>query len=342
MRKWNPIVAPRTLLNGFSLGTALLSVSTGVSFLLLLSLALLGNTEMIAPGQAAQELAIAGLRVAMWKPPTPPPAAGYPLILYSHGFTNCSTRSSFLASALADAGYLVLAPNHRDAGCGELGEIIAKITHRRQKALFWRPGVWNEATFRDRKADLEAILNLVIAERSAAGVPVDPHRIGLTGHSLGGYAALGLAGAWPSWKDPRVKAILCLSPYALPFATRGNLANLDVPVMFQGGTQDTELTPYVSRPGGVYDRTSAPKYYVEFAGAGHYAWTDATRSFAAPIDAYSVAFFDRYLKGATGPDPLAKLLYQPWPPTVSNLKYALPPSQSPVAKSGAERSSKGR
>ena len=53
------------------------------------------------------------------------------------------------------------------------------------------------------------------------------HMIGiisaLVGHSLGGYTVLGVGGGWAHWKDPRVKAILALSPYAAPFINKETL-----------------------------------------------------------------------------------------------------------------------
>lgn len=65
----------------------------------------------------------------------------------------------------------------------------------------------------------------------------DLTHLGLAGHSLGGYTALGLRGAWPSRKLSGVKAILALSPYAQPFIDRRTLSSLSTPVMFQGGAR---------------------------------------------------------------------------------------------------------
>jgi len=81
------------------------------------------------------------------------------------------------------------------------------------------------------------------------------------------------------------------------------------------------VPPYVRRSGGAYDLTAAPKYYIEFSGAGHFAWTNLNKSYQSIINDYAVAFFDRYLKGT--PDPLTHLLDRPWPKDVSNMKYAL-------------------
>src|SRR5262245_6953359 len=72
-----------------------------------------GRSTRVAAGDTLQ---IAGLSVAVWRPPAPRGAV--PLILFSHGFGGCATQSTFLTGALADAGYLIIAPNHADARCG--------------------------------------------------------------------------------------------------------------------------------------------------------------------------------------------------------------------------------
>jgi predicted dienelactone hydrolase len=271
------------------------------------------------------EITIAGRRVAIWKPAGTAAKDGFPLILFSHGFAGCSTQTVFLTEALAEAGYFVLAPDHHDAACGPSheGRLFEKLSTLRSEEPFHNPDAWSEATYRDRRADLEAMLDAILKDKSFQGVPVDSSRIGLAGHSLGGYTVLALAGAWPSWKDRRVKAVLAVSPYCAPFLKKGDLGHLDVPVMYQGGTLDIGISPSIRRPGGAYDVTSAPKYFLDVAGAGHLAWTNLDRSYQSLISDYAVAFFDRYLRGTTNPDPLARLVDRPWPKDVSELRYAL-------------------
>ena len=299
---------------------AVLIVLFLASFALHQFLAMVGRTA-----HPVAEITIAGRRVAMWKPAGTAPPDGYPVILFSHGFTGCGTQSVFLTEGLAQAGYFVLAPNHPDAGCGpgHEGKLFEKLSTMQSEQPFHNPDAWSKATYGDRRADLEAILDMILKEKSFQGVPIDSSRIGLAGHSLGGYTVLALAGAWPSWKDRRVKAVLALSPYCAPFIMKGDLGHLDVPVMYQGGTLDIGITPSVRRPGGAYDLTSAPKYFLDLAGAGHFAWTNLDKSYQSLINDYAVAFFDRYLKGTISPDPLAHLLDRPWPNNVSDLKHAM-------------------
>ena len=117
---------------------------------------------------------------------------------------------------------------------------------------------------------------------------------------------LGVGGAWAHWKDPRVKAVLALSPYTNPFILQQTLGGLDAPVMYQGGTRDFGITPFLNRGDGAYEQTPAPKYFVEFDGAGHFAWTDLRATYHAEIVVYSRAFLDRYLKGKQFPQALAE------------------------------------
>jgi predicted dienelactone hydrolase len=255
----------------------------------------------------------------MWKPAGPAPAEGYPLIVFSHGFTLCETRSQFLTSGWAHAGYFVLAPHHHDGACR--GNMIGKLAQGPEEP-FRDPEAWSDATNRDRRDDVEAVLDAALKDKSFEGVPIDSNRVGLAGHSLGGYTVLGLAGAWPSWKDQRVKAVLAMAPYCIPFFKTGNLGHLGVPVMYQVESGDFAITPTVTRAGGGYDLTSAPKWIVEFGMGGHLSWARAEPLPHGPMERYALAFFDRYLKGATSPDPLAALADARQPRTVKRVDHA--------------------
>jgi predicted dienelactone hydrolase len=267
---------------------------------------------------SALHVNVGGRDVAVWKPAGPAPADGFPVVIFSHGFTGCNTQSVFLMEALAQAGYLMVAPNHADAHCGSA--LRNGAGGWRPEEPFQRTGAWSEATYRDRRADIEAVLDGVLSAKSFQGVPVDGGRVGIAGHSLGGYTALAMAGAWASWKDPRIKAVLALSPFNSPFVANGALGHMNVPVLYQGGTLDLGISPTIRRPDGAYDRSSAPKYYVEFRGAGHLAWTDLNPRFHGIINRYSVAFFNRYLKESSGGDGLAGLFESERPREISLLR----------------------
>lgn len=243
------------------------------------------------PAFAEEHLSIAGLRVAVWTPPAGGDTKA-PVVIFSHGFHGCATQSRFLMEALAKAGYLGFAPNHRDATC----DGGAATWRDRAEEPFTKADLWSDAVYRDRADDIRRLLAALKADPRWS-TRADWDRLGLAGHSLGGYTVLGLAGAWPSWRLDSVKAVLALSPYDQPFVAQKTLGGLTVPVMYQGGTRDLGITPSVRRPGGGYDQSPAPKYFVEFDRAGHLAWSDFPSQSHAGIVAYSRAFFDRYLKG---------------------------------------------
>jgi predicted dienelactone hydrolase len=246
----------------------------------------------------AEALNIAGLEVAVWLPESA--AAGpWPVLIFSHAFHGCNAQATFLMEALAKAGYAVFAPNHRDSTCAVMMWPI------QPEAPFREIGEWSDMTFRDRRDDIKRLMNALAADPRYGSLPFDWQHVGLVGHSLGGYTALALAGAWESWRDPRIKAVLALSPFAAPFVESRTLAGLAAPVMFQGGTADTGVTPEIAKPGGAYDASPAPKYFVEFEDAAHDAWTDRNTAMRAPIVEYALAFLDRYLKGKPFPPPLA-------------------------------------
>lgn len=257
---------------------------------------------------AAQEfplphkLQIAGLQVTAWIPDSDVPGP-WPILVFSHRYRGCGTQSSFLMEALAGAGYAVFAPNHRDAECGKFESWIPHA-----EMPFINDESWSDANYADRMQDIENLLNALQHDKLYGSPPFDWTHVGLAGHSLGGYTALELAGAWPHTRDPRVKAVLGLSPYVQPFVAQHTLHGLGAPAMYQSGTKDAAVTAVLGRHDGAYRQTPAPKYLVVIDGVGHLAWTDSRATTKHPlIIEYSRAFFDRYLKGK----PFPKYMEEP-------------------------------
>ena len=235
-----------------------------------------------------------------------------PVIIFSHGFHGCATQSRFLMESFSADGYLVFAPNHLDATCnGGKGSWFS-----RAEISFRDPGKWNESTYRDRADDIRRLVG-AIGTDNRFRPRTDLSRVALAGHSLGGYTVLGLAGAWPSWKLPGVKAVLALSPYSQPFLLHGTLAALAAPVMYQGGTRDFGTTLALQKTAGAYDQSPEPKYFVEFDKAGHFAWADVGITAHEEIVAYSLAFMNHYVKGESVKQSLTQKI-----PGVVLIRYA--------------------
>ena len=257
----------------------------------------LGALSVATANAEERAVKLADMDVTVWAP-NGDDVGGLTVIVFSHGFHGCATQSRFLMEAFASAGYLVLAANHRDATCS------GGPAHwwNKAQAPFRKPQEWNDATFRDRGDDVR---HLIEAARSDERFRrANWSRLGLAGHSLGGYTVLALAGAWPQWKLAGVKAVLALSPYTQPFIVHGTLSGLAATVMYQGGTLDFSITPALDKAKGAYEQSPEPKYLLVLDKAAHLAWADiGWRAARGPIVGYSLAFLNRYVKG-NPTDPL--------------------------------------
>ena len=225
----------------------------------------------------------------------------HPLIVFSHGYTGSGDQTIFLMEALARAGYIVAAPNHADAPA-ERGKQPAAMPN------FFDPNSWDSTKFFDRKEDVTALVDELIARgrdpQSFLFEHVDEALIGAAGHSLGGYTVLGLAGARPLWRERRVRAVVAYSPYAMPYDSSA-LAAVAVPTMLQGGTHDWGITPFLP---AAYAKLPPPKYYLVLMNENHIAWTNLLAIGKSTIEVgqsgngkwmvdYTIAFFDQHLRG---------------------------------------------
>jgi predicted dienelactone hydrolase len=240
---------------------------------------------------------IAGLSVAYWLPDGIGPA---PLVLFSHGLNGCKTQSAFLMEAMAQHGYVVVAPDHKDALCGDGGEKTRGAHILEERLPDYK--AWSDKTYRNRADDIR---NLFTALKSAPAFSnrIDWNRVALSGHSLGGYTVLGMAGGWESWKMPGLKAVLALSPYVGPFVAHNTLPHLDVPVMYQSGTRDLGVLPSLKKESGGFEQTPSPAWLVVFDKTGHFGFTDIRKSAQQRIIDYSLWFLDHTLKGSDAPLP---------------------------------------
>jgi predicted dienelactone hydrolase len=270
-----------------------------VRFVLVAALAVAAHLAAPAFAERVSEVEtrIGGVAVTLWSPlPLEAIArdvAPMPVVVFSHGMYMCPTQARFLMAALATRGYLVIAPRHADSNCQY--SFFPELSR-----LGFKPSpFWTEYDFRDRAEDIRRVV---------ATLPIDPrfrtradfNRVGLAGHSLGGYTVLGLGGAWPSWRLSSVGAILALSPYTLPFQRDAGLRGLGAPVMYQIGTLDPVFSLPIGSSGFAFEQSPAPKYLVEIDGAAHMAWTDFGTTHREAIVDYAVAFFERYLRGRGG------------------------------------------
>ena len=192
-------------------------------------------------------------------------AAGpFPLVLFSHGNGGIRFQSFFFAAHLASHGYVVVCPDHRgntfvDIGAGIVDPDVAK----------------------NRPLDLSFLIDQFLAFNTTSGDPfagaIDPERIGVSGHSFGGYTAFAIAGgtfAVGTFTDPRVKAILPQAP-AAPFPDAFFDA-IHIPTLILGGSIDV-TTPFAEnqqRPFDLLPSGAAVVGLGELADAGHFTFSD--------------------------------------------------------------------
>ncbi|MEU8729834.1 alpha/beta hydrolase [Streptomyces tendae] len=197
-----------------------------------------------------------------------PPAPGrFPLVLLSPGFSMPRTTLTALAGELAARGYVVAAVDHAYESVGTEfpgGRVPPCVACD-------RVGVdVDEATVvRGRAADLSFVID-ELADRRRAGAlarMIDPGRIGVAGHSIGGAAALATMAA-----DRRVRAGVNLDGgFFVPDA--GHRIGRR-PFMMIGAEAVHGPGNTASDWAATYDRLHGWKRWLTVAGAGHFSFTD--------------------------------------------------------------------
>ena len=154
-----------------------------------------------------------------------------------------------------------------------------------------------------RGEDLQAAIMQIATENQREGSPLkgklDPKRVCVTGHSMGGGGTMWAANAL----GDAIKCAVPLQPWQ-PGSTESTTCPVTTlfpmvkaPIMFIAGQSDAIAAPasnaqifYASIPDGV------PKYYVEFAGASHFLTTNDLGTAYDVQSRYMIAFYKRYLE----------------------------------------------
>lgn len=134
------------------------------------------------------------------------PANGrFPLVVFSHGFGGHRRQSTFLCTHLASHGYVVASPDHVGNTVVDMMQVLMDVQAGKGRpdpeALI---GDMITARPRDASAVIDFVLDGVVGGLADR---IDHKRIGVTGHSFGGWTTLMTAG-----RDARVRAALPLAP----------------------------------------------------------------------------------------------------------------------------------
>jgi predicted dienelactone hydrolase len=169
---------------------------------------------------------------------TPPRNGSFPLIIFSHGLGGMRTQNTVLMEELASHGYAVAAMDHPfDANTTvfptrEDGEAPRVADYRSAIPEGTADSVWLEIRNRQldtRIADVEFTLNQLQSAETPLRNKIDFTRVGIAGHSFGGATAVLTA-----MVDDRIKAVVALDGWFVPFALSDSETRLDVPFLYMG------------------------------------------------------------------------------------------------------------
>lgn len=193
-------------------------------------------------------------------------AAGtFPLVLFSHGNLGIRFQSIFLTTHLASHGYVVVSPDHH-------GNTFVD-------ALL---GIVDPASITNRPLDMSFLIDTFLAKTATGGDffegAIDPAKIGMSGHSFGGYTTFALTGGTfvlGTFTDARIKAAFPQAPAAFAFAD-AFFATIGIPTLIVGGSID-ETTPFPGDQQRPFDNLPVGASVVGLAqvvGAGHFTFSD--------------------------------------------------------------------
>lgn len=215
----------------------------------------------------------------------PPSKGPWPLIVFGHGLGGAGPNYVATMQVWASAGYVVVAPTFPLSNTNTPGGTVSTDVPEQAK----------DETF---------VINWAIEQSQGDSGPlaglIDTERIGVAGHSLGGFTALA-AGYNACCQENRIDAI---AEWAGGFGVRASgdaAAEADKvldgpPLLIVHGDADGTVS-YV-RGVDVWNRTSAPKYFVTLVNGPHIPpyVQGLNDPAAAVVTSSTLDFFDRYLK----------------------------------------------
>ena len=201
------------------------------------------------------------LATTVWWPAGAPGPA--PLLVQAHGFLANRTGARYVARALASHGWVVVAATHPTT------------------TLFAPGGPKLEDVVR-QPADVSFLIDRVLADDDGMPQlpPIDPARIAVMGHSLGGLTAT-LAAFHPRLRDPRVAAAISIAGPMTPFEPRF-FANARVPFLMIAGSDDV-IVDWRTNAFVVLDRVPGGTL-VLLAGASHTGFDDTASGLPRVLD----------------------------------------------------------
>jgi len=190
-----------------------------------------------------------------------------PLIAFSHSSGGSRKQSSFLCTHLAKRGYVVAALDHSERVAPEL----ARKEGETEEAKASRQRGW----ISNRVPDIRFLLDFMLRDSAAVlGFGIDADRVGLAGHSFGGWTVLAATEA-----DPRVRAVAAMAPAGhskpKPGVLKADLGfhwQRDVPALYLAAEDDVSIQ--LSGIEELFERTPGTKRMFVLKRADHLHFMD--------------------------------------------------------------------
>lgn len=191
----------------------------------------------------------------------------YPLLIFSHSSGAGRLSATFLCTHLSSHGYVVAALDHSEVVATELARKADETAE--QKRARW------EALIASRVPDIRFLLDQLLGGGAwNSEALLDPDRIGIVGHSFGGWTALAATEA-----ERRIKSVVALAPGGSSNPKPGILpARLtfdwgrDVPALFLVAENDASLP--LDGMYEIFERTPATKRMLILRRADHMHFMD--------------------------------------------------------------------
>ena len=204
-------------------------------------------------GQNSYDIELLGLELYTINTPAgrdaTPLGGPWPVVSFSHGYGGLRFQSYFLTEHLASHGFVVVAPDH-------MGNTLLEP---------WNLGS-DEAAYQssvDRPLDMAFVLDALLAGDLGSDLEVDEDRVGITGHSFGGWTSIQAP-----LDDPRYVASFPMAPGFKETATPEMTAGLGIPLFIFGGSEDATCE-FEENQVPAYEAALPSKYLAEVVGAGH-------------------------------------------------------------------------
>ena len=181
----------------------------------------------------------------------------FPLVVFSHGNGGMRLQSPFFTEVLASHGYVVASPDH-------IGNTLADLL------IPGESGFSSTAdSFLYRPDDIAMIVDRLRGSDDIA--PVSGGDWGMSGHSLGAWTALHVAG-----ESEGVAVAVAQAPPEIQLALAGTGSapdELDIPVMLQAGTAD-QILNYEENAESSFALMAPPSLLATYYDAGHFTFSD--------------------------------------------------------------------